>query len=329
VPRGSLETIAADRDFPALRYAIDSDFVLACLHEARVLAAPDAMLKAIDVLNHKPGRRCTVRYTVEGECGDIDVIGKWYHNPDHARSTHSLHEALLSADLRLPRSLYAGDEGVLIQEYITGRELRDLLLKGDTRPFAAAGRWLATLHGFEPPAGLKHKSMAHETSKTGAWARAISEAVPQWAPVVDRTLRGLAKQAAAIDEPLPVAIHRDYYPANLLWDGETLWGIDLDQMAAGDPAVDAGAFLAQLEKVAIRDAVPRGAFEAEAAAFLDAYSSRRNDGLGVRLPFFTAYTFLKVTAAEVERQRPRWRELAEAYLARACEEASRSPHTPG
>jgi aminoglycoside phosphotransferase (APT) family kinase protein len=323
MPRGSLESIAADPVFPALKDAAGANHLLGALAEAGVIASPLAKALLIDVLNHKPGRRCTVRYQLETPDGRLDVIGKWYREPARARELHGLHEALCASGLRLPRPLGASSDGLLIEEFVDGRELRELASESDSAPFAAAGRWLAALQAVSPPAGLLQKSQVHEMAKAEGWAMTVRSGVPEWGAALAETLSEMRRLADRL-EPVPyVLMHRDYYPANLLWDGVSLWGIDFDQMAIGDAAVDPATFLAQLDKVAIRDGVPRDVFYAHAAAFLDAYSGGRDQDLGFRLPFFKAYTFLKVAAAEVERCRPRWRELAEAYLGRARESARR------
>ena len=323
MPRGSLEALAADSNFPALKLATDGAFILSCLGGGEAASGVSA-LRGIEVLNHKPGRRSTLRYDLLAGDSEFCVIGKWYRDAPQARRMHALHSTLQAAELCLPRPLYSGDEGLFLEELVPGRELRELVFETDTTPFGEAGRWLAALHSSQPPAGLKHKSLRHEIDKASAWGREVAEAVPEWEGAVQATLRGMMRQAEQMEPAMPALIHRDYYPANLLWDGRALWAVDFDQAAIGDPAVDAGTFLGQLEKVAIRDSVEPAAFERQAGAFLDAYSGLSGARLGLRLPFFTAYTFLKLTAAEIARRRPRWRELAGAYLSRAGEEAARS-----
>jgi aminoglycoside/choline kinase family phosphotransferase len=322
VPRGSLETLAADRDFPALARAADADYLQQFLVSSGATDASDVHLERIDVLNHKPGRRCTIHYSFRTPDGRFEVIGKWYHDASEAARMHALHKALDEACIKLPRPLAVNDDGLFLEEFVAARELRDLVFESDLEPFAAAGRWLAALQADVPPAGLAPKSLAHEVAKVEDWGCRITARVPEWAGEVEATLAQLRRRTSKMSEPQAVLMHRDYYPANLLWDRSTLWGIDFDQMAIGDAAVDAGAFLAQLEKVAIRDSVPRADFDAQARAFLSAYQGARCESLGSRLSFFESYTFLKVAAAEVERGRPRWRELAAAYLERAHDEAS-------
>jgi hypothetical protein len=321
MPRGSVEGLAADAAFPALKESAGAGDLLQALTEAGVVASPAGRVAVVDVLNHKPGRRCTVRYRVETPDGLLDVIGKWYRDERQALEMYRLHDALINGGLRLPRPLSADSNALLVEEFVDACELRELVFHNDSAPFAAAGRWLAALQALGPPAGLQHKTLAHELAKAEGWAATVCYAVPEWGDDAAEALGGMRRLAASFEPAPNVLMHRDFYPANLLWDGASLWGIDFDQAATGDSAVDPATFLAQLEKIAIRDALPGSVFEAHAAAFLAAYHGAREVDFGPRLPFFKAYTFLKVAAAEVGRHRPRWQELAEAYLRRARESA--------
>jgi aminoglycoside phosphotransferase (APT) family kinase protein len=279
------------------------------------------VLREIDVLNHKPGRRCTVRYVIGPAEKAYAVVGKWYRAPGQAPSMHALLASLLSTGISLPPLLF-GSEHVVIQRFVAGQELRFLVHQEDTRPFAEAGEWLARLHSIESAPGLKHKSASHELAKVQGWCRELSETLPETAEALDALAKTLTAASSMLAEVRPAPIHRDYYPANLLWDGDTLWGIDFDQMALGDPALDAASFLAQLEKIVIRDGIDTRHLTAKTSAFVDAYRGSHKDDLGARVSFFKAYTFLKLAAAEVQRRRDRWEELTGAYLNRAYEEAA-------
>jgi Ser/Thr protein kinase RdoA (MazF antagonist) len=322
VPLGSLATLAADEAFPALRLAADPAYVLESVRAIPALRRA-ASVTAIEVLNHKPGRRCTIRYEVETPDGHRQLAGKWYRDADESRDLFSRLEALAAPprSLSLPTPLLRRAEGLVLQAFVPGRDLRELAVEPDVRPFEAAGCWLARLHALAPVDGLKLKTPAHELSKTEAWAHQVEMGLPALATDLSSVIVGLQRLVEA-PAPEPVMVHRDYYPANILWDGARVWGLDFDQMALGDAAVDAGSFLAQLEKLAIRDGIAPSLHEPKTRAFLNAYSTASGRDLGVRLRFFRAYTFLQLAAAEVQRERPRWQELAGRFVKRAAEEAA-------
>lgn len=320
MPAGSLETLAADAGFPALTLATDADYLLPLFAHALGVSEGAVALRSIEVLNHKPGRRCTLAYVIESESGRRTITGKWYRD---ARQAHSFFERLQAltlppASLALPSPLHVTDDGLVLQSYIEGRELRDLTLEGDTRPFAAAGEWLARLHAVAPPAGLRRKSRAHELSRIEGWCGVVAAAMPELAGDLRATMKGVGALAKVMPDVPDVVIHRDYYAANLIWDGERVWGIDIDQMALGDAAVDLGSFVAQLEKLALRTAGRTDAFDNLVSAFVRAYATRDElDDIAPRVAFFTAYMFLKLATFEVQRQRPDWYEVAAVFVGRA------------
>jgi hypothetical protein len=45
--------------------------------------------------------------------------------------------------------------------------------------------------------------------------------------------------------------------------------------------------------------------------------------LEARLPLYRAYTLLKLAATEVQRERPGWRDAADAMASAACDEVER------
>jgi aminoglycoside phosphotransferase (APT) family kinase protein len=114
-------------------------------------------------------------------------------------------------------------------------------------------------------------------------------------------------------------IHRDFYYANILWDGERLWGLDFDEVSLGDPALDVAHFLAHLEALT----PVTGQRVAEAAArFLQSYQERSSLDLDSRLPFYKACTFLKVAANRASRKRHRWERITAALVDLAGREVS-------
>lgn len=319
MPAGSLATIAADSAFPALAEAMDERYVLSLL---RPVAGSGARLVGIDILNHKPGRRCTLRYRAETAAGGrIDVIAKWYRDLEEAARLYR-RQAWLAAEapavgLSLPEPAgYDAARGVILQQRVAGNELRTLTFAGDLLPFRRAGEWLARLHALAPPPLLERKEASRELRKAGEWASETAEAISDLLSGVDAVTESMRALAPALEGVAYVPIHRDFYPANLIWDGEVIFGIDFDQLALGDPAVDAGAFISQTEKLALREGRDVEDVNAHREAFLAGYGRMLAPD---RLAFFRAYTLLHVASAEVRRKRERWQELTRSFVGRAAE----------
>ena len=112
-------------------------------------------------------------------------------------------------------------------------------------------------------------------------------------------------------------IHKDFSHNNILWDGERLWGLDFDEIEIGDPALDVGHFLAQLEALApITGQVCAGA----ADRFLQSYRKRTSLQLDLRLPFYKACTFLKMAENRVIRKKANWEQNTETLVGLAYRE---------
>jgi len=138
-------------------------------------------------------------------------------------------------------------------------------------------------------------------------------------------LAGLARRLPGYP---PAMIHRDFYYANLLWDGRQVWGVDFDQLRLGDPALDVGHFLAHLQTLAYRTTGDATAYTEQADVFLHSYlehaPAAHAADLAPRLTFYRTQTFVKLAATAVRRQRPGWRPLAQALVDLACRAAAAS-----
>jgi aminoglycoside phosphotransferase (APT) family kinase protein len=158
---------------------------------------------------------------------------------------------------------------------------------------------------------VKPKPLEHELAKVDRWCEEIATVVPA------RSVRRRMQSLAARLSPLPgTLIHRDFYYANVVWDGARVWLLDFDELGVGDPAFDLGHFLAHLEVLAYRATGDFTAYADAAGRFLGACRPVEAD----RLRLYRAYTFVKLAATEVRRRRAGWREQCEAFVARAAAE---------
>jgi aminoglycoside phosphotransferase (APT) family kinase protein len=122
-----------------------------------------------------------------------------------------------------------------------------------------------------------------------------------------------------------VVIHKDFYYANVLWDGTSVWGLDLDELSLGDAAFDVGHFLAHLERHAWRTGAGVDAAREPAAAFLAGYRREGGEVSSASVAFYKAYTFVKLAATEVERKGSGWRGAACALAGLGAGELERAP----
>lgn len=271
-----------DEQMPALGAALDVAVMRPLL--SGILPQPVHGLDA-RLIRHKPGRRALIRYriTYDDRHDPEILLGKLRAKGLDARMP-ALHAALRAKGLggEAPHRVgVPAARGVLswpalwLQERVPGRKLTDLLPENGA-PHAArlVGRALARLHMVGLPVA-RTWTAADELAVLERALCAARENMPGEAHCIEAIL----KAAAHILHELPAAettgIHRDFYPDQVLIDGDRVWLLDLDLYAEGDPAVDLGNFLAHLDELGLRLHGNPQRFEREATAFLAGYESLR------------------------------------------------------
>jgi aminoglycoside phosphotransferase (APT) family kinase protein len=212
--------------------------------------------------------------------------------------------------------------GMIFQEHVDGQDLRAAAAVGDHGGLAArAGCWLAALHASAPVPGLKVMSVEREVAKVGQWAAEVAPYVTEAAAhrlhAACRALRALVSEAHAYR---PAMIHKDFYYAHVRWSGTRLSVLDFDQLSIGDPAFDVGHFLAHLERHAHRTTGRFDAFAPLGADFLRSYLAHSAVDVRARVPFYRAYTFIKLAATEARRKQGAWQDATRALAEMGCRE---------
>jgi aminoglycoside phosphotransferase (APT) family kinase protein len=94
----------------------------------------------------------------------------------------------------------------------------------------------------------------------------LARAKPQWAARLERLLDAAHRLGAATPEPTPCGIHRDFYPDQVIVDGQRLHLIDFDLYGEGDPGLDIGNLLGHVTEYGLRTrGEPRALAESERA----------------------------------------------------------------
>ena len=234
------------------------------------------------LLRHRAGRRALIRYTM----GDAPpVLGKLRaKGPD--RRTPALHRALRAAGLdgRAPQRVGVpepvaeiDDPPVWLQRQVPGDPLTGLLGRGDARePAYRTGTALAMLH--DTAAGTRRTwTMADEIDVIDRALRTAAGARPELESAIEHVRRLGHAVLGTLPGTRATGLHRDFYPDQVLIDGETVWLVDLDLYAAGDPVIDVGNFLAHLTELGLREHADADRFAPECGAFLSGYETLRGD----------------------------------------------------
>ncbi len=336
---GTVVTTADDQALPALTQALDTELMLPFLAETFGLQLDgiEAVSCSAEVLNHKLGRRCTIRYELatSQQAGEsqrsVAAIGKLYRERETAARMFRLLRDLRDERFDcVPAQLaFRADLGLVLHQHIDGPDLRHCLAAGNGKQAVSlAGQWLSVFHATPPPTDVKIETPAQNVRKVGRWCEEIQ---PYLAPPERGRLQeargALESQACQMPIRSPALIHRDFYPANILWDGQRIWVLDFDQLRLGDPALDVGHFLAHVQNVAYRATGHADSLADAGAVFLRSYLRRNPMELEPRLRFYRAWTFLKLAAKEANRKRREWLHFLSVLTELACRDALMEPES--
>jgi Phosphotransferase enzyme family len=210
------------------------------------------------VVRYHPGRRCTIRF----EQRDRTMFAKVYainRGERVHRAGLALWEAAgrgkLELDVARPER-WEPHTRTLWQHNLAGTPVSDRLRGADgPRLTHRIGRALASLTRAQLQAGnvnvavdmvdvLDGRAQMRRSERHGT---ELSRQVPRLAGLTTELLERLAAlhAAAASGEPRP--IHGAPHPAQWLEDGPRLGLVDFDRLSLGDPEMDAGIFLGDLE----------------------------------------------------------------------------------
>lgn len=293
----------------------------------------------IEVLKYKTGRRCVLRYELDGRYrrskrpAHDQVIGKVFRD-DRGLRLHKLQKMLwhngfgpnATDGITVPDSLaYIPEMRMQVQAYAPGETLNELAERTNIRPLIPlAARGLAKLHNLpvsipangDGPLEMKSYLLGDELMNLDRFTASLEADRPRAMPVV----LALRHQLLAWAERLPTLpaaapIHRDFYYSQLLFHNGELTLIDFDLFALGDPAIDVANFIAHLHFLGMDRLDSFYALAEEAELFLQEYGRYHpiDDSFRERLAFYKAATFFRLL--NVVAPRPGLAHLFEPLLA--------------
>lgn len=262
-PSATGEPRLADPSLPTLADALNPEIAGPCLLPmlSRACGESSLQLESIEVRRHKPGRRCLIEYRFQaGTSGTYSVIAKL-----RRRGVDSANFALLQALSRNGFGEGAAD-GIAIPQPLgevpalaltlcrkaPGTPLTELLGNPATAVWTTrAADALHKLHRSHHSIARRH-AISDELDTLRERLPAVAADLPALRHRILDLLDGCLRLGSRIPAAFPVLLHRDFYPDQILIDGDRLWLLDLDLAATGDPALDAGNFLAHVMELALR-----------------------------------------------------------------------------
>ena len=233
---------------------------LDCLNAAR-----KTRVVRISVGRHKPGRRCLIAYDlsvqdVKGSVQDLSVVGK-VRARGADTGTHDLQSALWAGsfgpsatdDIFVPEPLgVVKDLHMTVQRRVPGTPATRLL-EGPSgiRLARRVAESIHKLHATPAPRWRRH-TVEDELRILRERLTSVIEEHPSWQMRIERVLDGCLRLAARVRDDSWCGIHRDFYPEQVLVDGDRLYLTDLDLYARGPAALDVGNFVAHVEEYSLR-----------------------------------------------------------------------------
>jgi Ser/Thr protein kinase RdoA (MazF antagonist) len=274
-----------------------------------------------EVVRHRPGRRCTLRYELSiGGCRE-EAYAKTYASARAPRVHAALVEIAAAGEragaFSVPEPVgCVSSLHLVVQRAVSGEPVTRRLLVGDV---GLAGEIAAALHALHTSGAELPSSHAADDE-----LRIVASRLVELPPSLHRAARESLERAADALERFRWRrrpVHRDLYHDQILVDGDRLVFLDLDDAAMSEPAVDVANLVGHLRLLAF-DA-PRSAEPLQAAAAFESRYASLDAALDLRLVrTLEAATLLRLGCIHLRRGGVRLAErlidASEALLAEAA-----------
>jgi hypothetical protein len=293
----------------------------------------------VEILHHKPGERCTLRYRLETrdrvDCRTYQrrCIGKIYGDAEEGERVFATMVELARRGfgrdaedgIRIPQPYgYLRELQMVMMEDVVGAPLSQYLAAPQlSEHLRTAARALVKIHTCSWRMAKKEQAEDQIASLERGVARAI-QMDPNLTPGLSAALSMITAAASEVHCPDPVLVHGGFYLREiLLGDGSTagvgrptrppaVTIVDLDKMCYADPARDLGKFLAHLKWEALQLDWSEAEARAHAETFLAAYRPDASTELIRRIDFY--YRAILLRRACTTSLRPKKRRLTAAVL---------------
>jgi thiamine kinase-like enzyme len=249
-----------DAKMPFLPEALDPEQVQQQFSQSLAIA-PNIQVQRIQLIRHKLGRRCLIEYDLRDEQGKtMTLIGKIRAKGTDIRS-YEVQQALRQAGFRedsadgiaVPEPLGIIPKWQMwIQRKVSGTVATQLLLEPNGSMLAKRIAEAAhKLHQTYVPTRRRH-TISDELKILHERLPLVLQDYPQWHARIERVLAACQQLGQITPEPKRCGIHRDFYPDQVIVDGDRIYLIDLDLYCESNPAIDIGNFIAHIKEQSLR-----------------------------------------------------------------------------
>ncbi len=308
-----------DAKMPFLSAAIDPIQVQE--YFGRYLAiAQNFRLQKVQVIRHKPGRRCLIEYELINDSGEvITLIGKVrakgtdFGFADDSADGISVPEPvgiIPEWQMWLQRRV----EGAIATPFLT--QNNNILLAN--RIAEAAHK----LHQTNIPPRRSH-TMSDELRILHERIPLVMEQYPQWRERLERILEASDNLGEKTPEAKCCGIHRDFYPDQVIINNSRLYLLDLDLYCEGNPALDIGNFIGHIQEYSLRTFGNSQALRDWENAFTERFIQLKSDKFRAAIEAYTTLTLVR--HIHISTQFPERRSFTEALL-KLCEQRFKKIH---
>ena len=278
----------------------------------------DVEVEDLELLGYRPERRAVLRIRLRDRHVPLTFVVKLTSPPKAAANLSNLQrleragfDKQATDRITVPQTFECSDSWLVWMEYVPDPALHDLSDSPTyVRGCAAAGGVLKKLNAVLIDQ-LPEYTMEDERGLLQRATGEVSAIYPQLAERLARALAWVEDHAPAEAQAVSVPIHRDFYDKQVLVGPDRTTLLDMDTLAQGDPALDVGNFLAQLDFRANQTPDLRRRFEAGREAFVDVYHTM-DRSFWRRVDWWEAAAALRLLC--VYSLRPRWQGLARSLL---------------
>lgn len=296
-----LNLVVNDSKMPFLAAAIDPVQVEECFSRC-LLIAQNTRLQKVEVIRHKPGRRCLIEYELINDFGQkIRLIGKVrakgtdFHSYELQRSLWEIGFGDDSVDgISVPEPVGIIPEWQMwLQRKVEGVTATQLLTPNDGvvlgRKIAEAAHKLHTSN-ISP---RRSHTMDDELRILHERIPLVIQKYPQWQERLEKVLAECDYLGNNTPEPKMCGIHRDFYPDQLIINNERLYLIDLDLYCQGNPALDIGNFIAHIQEYSLRVFGDSGKLRDLEKSLIERFIQLTSDELRVAIEVYTILTLVR------------------------------------
>jgi aminoglycoside phosphotransferase (APT) family kinase protein len=121
----------------------------------------------------------------------------------------------------------------------------------------------------------------------------VAASKPELRARLEAILASCEKLGASVAGARTCGIHRDFYAAQVIVDGERLWLIDFDLYCQGDPGLDVGNFIGHITEESLRTLGDAGALRDREQALEDRFVELSGEGVRASVRAYTMLTLAR------------------------------------